>query len=171
LRFNEGNGLQINGYLPGASDTSNKVVANFFYDNCTDAYRGRRLGGTMPTIFIAQLSCAFAYGGETLLANNVFGGATPVGIYVEGHSNRVKVTDNLFLDVPHCVMLPPDCDSDTCDVFHNNYYSRGLHQQMYCTDECDPNHVPLYKPFATDPGRPGTSNLTFDTLVGSSYPH
>lgn len=168
LRFNEGNGIQIYGNIPKATDTSNKVVANFFYENCTAAFRDRRNGGTAPTLFVAHLGCTYAKGGTTLLANNVFAGKTPVGIYVDGNSENVLLTNNLFMDVPHCVMLPDAGLPANTSITHNNFYSRDLEEQLYCTDRCGADMAPLYAP---PPVAPLTSSdLTFGSLVAPTYP-
>lgn len=165
LRNNEGNGIQLYGGGNTATwtDTHNYVVANYFSTNCTAAFKSRRTGGTLPTLFCAHLQASGTYGAPSHFLNNVFAGTTSVAIAIDSGSDRITNANNIFLDVPHCVMMPTTGAPTGVTFTRNNFYSNLVMEQLYCSNTVNGSGSPTFPDLAYT----GTSDYTFNPLLDS----
>lgn len=166
LQDNEGNGIQYYGGVigsgsPAISDTGgNHVVANFFKNNCTNAVKNRRTGGTTLTLFVGHINMATVLGTTpTYVAHNVFVGTTPVAVAQDGSCSLVLVTNNVFMSTAHALMFGNVISVGS--VNSNDFF--GV-TQKFCLNGTQADGSPTYavKTYT------GTNDLTFDPSITST---
>lgn len=159
LTDNEGNGIQLYGGGNSATwtDTHNIVVSNFFRNNCTNSITNRRSGGTHANYFCADINCSYTIG-DSLIANNTFGGTSRAGIAIDSHCTSITTANNIFLSVSYPIMF-----GGTEMASHNNDYYNSV--QPYSTQATDINGSPT---FATS-SYTGTNDFTFDPQLDANY--
>lgn len=168
IRFNEGNGVQYYGGLSTdatITDTYNHVVGNFFYSNCTASFTNRRSGGLATNLFAGHINLANTKGTTSYIANNVFAGATLCAIIIDSTSRNLTISNNIFVDVPHCIALPAAGMPSGCKAIRNDFYSHFVAEQTYATTAVNGSGVMTYPNSLYS----GTDDFTFDPLIDSNY--
>lgn len=158
---NEGNGVQLYGGGSSATyvDTHNYVVANFFRNNCTNAFTGRRSGRLDLNGFNADIGASWQYGADSVIANNTHGNyatGSRVGFSQDPHCLSVIVANNVYLNLPYPIVAG---NTMVTAKYQNNDFLGATNK--YSDDDTNVSGVPRYTQIIFS----GTNDFTYDPLL------